>query len=94
MADARPIVSEAPRTPLAPATPPAPPPLLVPAAEAARLLGISRALLYSMHASGQLGPMSVAFGRRKLWIVEELRAWTENNPPCPPRAEWAKRDRP
>jgi len=71
-----------------------PPPLLVDAAESARLLGISRALLYSMAADGRLGPMSVAFGRRRLWITDELRRWVLHDPPCPPRAEWVKETRP
>ena len=69
------------------------PPLLVDAVEAARLLGISRALLYSMAADGRLGPMSVAFGRRKLWRAAELAAWVAHDPPCPCRTDWMKRDR-
>jgi excisionase family DNA binding protein len=72
----------------------APPPLLVDAKEAARLLGLSRATFYSLHASGQLGPMSVSFGRRKLFRAAELAAWVAHDPPCPPREVWMKRDRP
>jgi len=75
---------------LALSAPALPPPLLVGAAATAKLLGISRALLYSMHADGRLGPLPVSFGRRKLWRVSELTAWTEHSPPCPPRAEWMK----
>jgi predicted DNA-binding transcriptional regulator AlpA len=67
-----------------------PAPLMVPAATAAAMIGVSRAMFYSLHASGQLGPMSVSFGRRKLWIVSELTAWVQHNPPCPCRADWLK----
>jgi predicted DNA-binding transcriptional regulator AlpA len=70
-----------------------PAPLLVPAETAAAMLGLSRAMFYAMHADGRLGPMAVSFGRRKLWRVSELRAWTENDPPCPPREVWLKVNR-
>ena len=68
-----------------------PAPLMVPAETAARMIGVSRALFYEMHADGRLGPMAVSFGRRKLWIVDELRSWVQHDPPCPPRVAWLKR---
>jgi len=71
-----------------------PAPLMVPADVAAAMIGVSRALFYAMHADGRLGPMSVAFGRRRLWIAAELAAWVAHDPPCPPRAEWVKETRP
>jgi len=70
-----------------------PEPLLVCAADAARMLGISRALLYSMASDGRLGPTSISFGRRRLWSVLELTAWTQHSPPCPPRQVWAQEHR-
>jgi len=65
-----------------------PEPLCVPAAVAAGLLSISRALFYQMNSDGRLGPQPLAFGRRRVWRVEEIRAWTAHN--CPPRAAWRK----
>ena len=63
-------------------------PLLVPASEAARLLSVGRSLFYQMHSKGTLGPMAVRFGRKTLWRVDELRAWTEHS--CPGRDEWLR----
>lgn len=66
-----------------------PEPFLINAADAAERLGISRALLYAMHSSGELGPMPHRFGRRKVvWAVEDLQEWVRHG--CPPRAEWVK----
>lgn len=73
---------------------PMPEALLIDAADAAERLGISRALLYAMHSDGRLGPLPLAFGRRKLWRVAELAAWVASDPPCPPRAAWTKRNLP
>jgi len=69
-------------------------PLLIPPAEAAAALGVSRAMLYVMAADGRLGPRAVGFGRRRLYRAAELRAWVAHDPPCPPRAEWVKEGRP
>jgi predicted DNA-binding transcriptional regulator AlpA len=68
-------------------------PLLVPAAAACRMLNISRALFYSMHSDGRLGPVPVHFGRRVLWVSEEVRRWVSHEPPCPPRELWVKESR-
>ena len=64
--------------------------LLASAANAASMLGMSRSFFYQLHSSGRLGPMPVPFGRKKLWRVEELRAWTQHEPPCPSREAWLK----
>lgn len=63
--------------------------LCLPAADAAARLGISRALFYEMAADGRLGPMPIAFGRRRVWRSAELAAWVAAG--APPRREWLKR---
>jgi len=65
-------------------------PLCIGAADAAAMLGISRALFYAMASDGRLGPLPLAFGRRRVWRLAELQAWVANDPPCPPRAVWQK----
>ena len=60
--------------------------LLLSAAEAAQLLGVSRAHLYSMHSSGRLGPLPVRLGRRILWSRRELTEWCNSG--CVSRREW------
>jgi predicted DNA-binding transcriptional regulator AlpA len=60
--------------------------LLVDAREAARLLGIARSSFWSLHAAGRV-PAPVKLGRRTLWRVIELSAWTQAG--CPPRDRWA-----
>jgi len=68
-----------------------PEPLLVPASAAASMIGVSRrGLFYAMQADGRLGPMAVAFGRRKLWRAAELAEWVAHDPPCPSREAWVK----
>jgi predicted DNA-binding transcriptional regulator AlpA len=68
-------------------------PLLVPAAKAAALCGMSRAT-WDRHAAAGLVPAPVRIGPgkgRPLWSVEELRAWIVAG--CPERHEWeARRD--
>ena len=61
-------------------------PLLVSAAEAARMLGVGHSLFYEMGADGRLGPMPIRFGRKCLWRTDELRQWCEDG--CPPRCKW------
>lgn len=60
--------------------------LLIGAKEAADLLSISRSLFYEMKSSGQLGPMPISFGKRKLYRVEELKDWVNSG--CMPREKW------
>jgi len=61
-------------------------PLLVDARAASHLIGIGRTLFLTMDQSGRLGPMSVKFGRRRLWRRAELMAWVEAG--CPARTRW------
>jgi len=60
-------------------------PLLLDARQAARALGIGCTLFYSLQSRGQL-PRPVRLGRRTLWRLDELRAWTTAG--CPPRDRW------
>ena len=61
-------------------------PLLLSFSDAATLLGISRALLYSMWSDGRLGPQVVKIGRRSLLNRKELEAWVSAG--LPPRTQW------
>jgi len=60
-------------------------PLLVDGEAAARLLGISVRHLLSLDSGGRI-PQPVRLGRRRLWVVEELRAWARAG--CPARDQW------
>ena len=60
--------------------------LLVSFAEAAELLSISRAHLYTMHSDGRLGPIVRKLGRRSLINRLELERWVEAG--MPPRIQW------
>ena len=62
------------------------PSLLLSFADAASLLGISRATLYQLHSDGRLGPMVVKIGRRSLLNRAELESWVNAGLPC--RNEW------
>jgi len=61
-------------------------PLLVNPSECARLLGISRSLLYEFISDGRFGIVPVSFGRKKLYSVQELRAYVEAG--CPAADKW------
>jgi hypothetical protein len=61
-------------------------PLLVGAEDAARALGIGRTSFLLADKTGEIGPQSVKIGGRRLWSLEQLRAWVAAN--CPPRARW------
>jgi excisionase family DNA binding protein len=56
--------------------------LLLSAAGVARVLGVSRSKIYTMHAAGQL-PLPVQFGGSVRWRVSDLKLWTELS--CPNR---------
>ncbi len=61
-------------------------PLLLSAAEAARLLGISRSKFYQMHSAG-LVPMPLTLGQGSIrWSVDELRLWVKMG--CVSRQQW------
>ena len=64
-------------------------PLLVSAAEACALLGLSRSLFYQLLSSGRIPVASIRFGRKRLWRVDQLRQWTEAG--CPSRSQWEGR---
>ena len=61
------------------------PALLLDAAAAARLLGISRSTLYCLDERGGI-PRGVHLGRMRRWRREELLAWVRAG--CPPRVRW------
>ena len=61
-------------------------PLLLSAAEAAQLLGISRSSFYSLLSSGRVGPVAVRLGRSVRWQAEELAEWVRAG--CPSRDRW------
>lgn len=61
--------------------------LALPAADAARLLGISRAHLLKLHSTGQL-PAPVRLGRSVRWNRAELVAWLAAG--APPRVRWVQ----
>lgn len=63
-------------------------PLLLDAKAVATALSVSRTTIYLMSNTGELGPMPIALGRRKLWRSEELTAWVRAG--CPPRGRWVK----
>ncbi len=62
-------------------------PLLVNAKGLAHILGIGLSCLYAMDRSGELGPMGIRLRRRRLWPLEEVRAWVAAG--CPRREVWA-----
>jgi predicted DNA-binding transcriptional regulator AlpA len=59
--------------------------LLVNDREAGRLCGIGRSSWRKLHSTGKT-PLPVHLGRRVLWRVAELVAWSNNG--CPPRHKW------
>jgi predicted DNA-binding transcriptional regulator AlpA len=62
--------------------------LALPAIDVAAMLGISRAQLWKLHASGKI-PLPVYLGTKApRWRVEELRAWLAAG--CPDRLAWEK----
>jgi predicted DNA-binding transcriptional regulator AlpA len=64
----------------------APSPLLVGAEEAAALCGICRSSFLAADKTGEIGPQSVRIGNRRLWVLDELKAWTLAG--CPARSRW------
>jgi len=63
-------------------------PLLLDGPATARALGIGLSLLYGLDRSGQLGPIGVKLGARRLWPREELAAWARHG--CPRRERWER----
>ncbi len=63
-------------------------PLLLNIKAVAVALSLSPATLYRMSSAGELGPMPIRFGKRRLWRYEELAAWVRAG--CPRREAWLK----
>jgi|WetSurMetagenome_2_1015567.scaffolds.fasta_scaffold470607_2 excisionase family DNA binding protein len=63
-------------------------PLLLSFEESATLLGISRTLLYQMHADGRLGVLPHKIGRRSLICRKELENWIDAG--MPSRDVWTR----
>ena len=59
--------------------------LALPAADVARLLGISERHVWALNSSGRL-PRPIRLGRAVRWPVDELRAWLAAG--APPRDRW------
>ena len=60
-------------------------PLLVGAEDAAKLLGLSRRTFERLLGTGRI-PRPIRLGRRRLWRVAELQAWTDSD--CPACERW------
>ena len=67
------------------------PPLLVDADGVAAMLHVSRRTVYGMQSTGELGPMALTVGGRKLWRTAELSAWVAAG--CPRREVWVERQK-
>jgi len=52
------------------------------------VLSVSRTTIYSMNNTGELGPMPIKLGGRKLWRHAVILAWVRAG--CPPRTKWFK----
>ena len=60
-------------------------PILMPAAEAAKLLSISERHFYKLHSSGRV-PRPIRLGRAVRWRADELRDWLAAG--APSRSQW------
>jgi len=72
-----------------PTTAPAPQRLLVDAAEAAKMLAISRTTWYALLSAGR-APPGCRLGRCRRWSVLELGAWSAAG--APPLSRWTWKD--
>ena len=50
------------------------PKILIPAAEAAKMLSMSRSFFYGQLSRGRI-PQPVRIGRKRLWAVSVLESW-------------------
>jgi len=64
-------------------------PLVVTGPEAARICRVSERTWRSMNAAGRC-PRPIHIGRRRLWVVAELRAWVAAGAPARERWEAAR----
>ena len=65
---------------------PAVEPILLDVKGVASLLGLGKNTVIRHNDTGQLGPMSIKLGRRRLWRKDEILQWVEAD--CPPRKRW------
>jgi len=65
-----------------------PTPLAVGVTGLADLLGVSRSHIYRLDGEGKL-PRGIHLGGRKVWSVEQVRAWLEDG--APRREIWEAR---
>jgi predicted DNA-binding transcriptional regulator AlpA len=63
-------------------------PEALPAADAARLLGISRSLFFKMHSAGKVPMPAYLTERCPRWLRTELLDWLSAG--CPDRLTWTK----
>jgi predicted DNA-binding transcriptional regulator AlpA len=61
-------------------------PILVNAADAGRLLGLSRATIFGLNSAGKIPRPLRPTGSDPRWSVAELRAWIDAG--CPNRESW------
>jgi prophage regulatory protein len=59
------------------------PPLLIPASEVARLLGISKRTLWRLLSAGKL-PAPVRLGNNVRWRLDEVEQWISQGCPSAP----------
>lgn len=59
------------------------PPLLIPACELARLLGISKRTLWRLLSAGKL-PVPVRLGNSVRWRLDEVEQWISRGCPAAP----------
>ena len=64
------------------------PTLLVGVEDAAKACGIGRTSFLLADKTGEIGPRSMKIGGRRLWSLDELRAWTLAG--CPSRQRWVE----
>ncbi len=60
--------------------------------DASKLLGIGKSKFYQMLAQNLIGPSEIILDGKKMFLVSELRAWTEAG--CPSREKWQKMKEP
>lgn len=61
-------------------------PLLIDAAEAARMLSLTVSRFHSLRSAGQIPLPVFQQGRTVRWLADELRRWCEAG--CPPQDRW------
>lgn len=57
--------------------------LLVPAGDAAKMLGMSRSFFYELSSSGRIPLRAVRFGRKRLFEVEQIKSFVKSG--CSPK---------